>query len=64
VVAGFYYLSGGGSFGFTRSAAGKFKTINVQNLDSTEAVGINDKGAVIGNYATSATIIHGFLRTP
>src|SRR5262249_21169638 len=40
-----------------------FTTIDVPGVNSTNGSGINDLGQVVGNYAGSNQIRHGFLRS-
>jgi len=42
-------------------AKGKFTTISPSGATSTQANGINDKGAVVGSYTDSAGVQHGFV---
>jgi hypothetical protein len=43
-------------------AGGKFTAINFPKSNGTQAIGINDKGAVVGLYLDSGNVQHGFLK--
>jgi hypothetical protein len=47
--------------GFVYSA-GKFTAINFPKSNGTQALGINDKGVVVGLYLDSANAQHGFMK--
>jgi hypothetical protein len=44
------------------SAGGKFTGVDFSRANGTQAIGINDKGAVVGLYLDSANVQHGFLK--
>jgi len=43
-------------------AAGKFTAINFPKSNGTQAIGINDKGDVVGLYLDSGSVQHGFVK--
>ena len=43
-------------------AGGKFSGVNVPNANGTQAMGINDKGDVVGLYLDSGSVQHGFVK--
>jgi hypothetical protein len=43
-------------------AAGKFTAINFPKSNGTQALGINDKGEVVGLYLDSTNVQHGFMK--
>ena len=43
-------------------AGGKFTGVNFPKANGTQAIGINDKGAVVGLYLDSGNVRHGFLK--
>jgi hypothetical protein len=43
--------------------SGKFTPINFPNSTGTQAIGINDKGDVVGLYLDSSGLQHGFVKT-
>jgi len=43
-------------------AAGKFTAINFPKSNGTQAIGINDKGEVVGLYLDSTNVQHGFMK--
>ncbi len=42
--------------------AGKFAAVNFPGSSGTQAIGINDKGDVVGLYLDSGSVQHGFLK--
>lgn len=52
------------SEGFLRSADGTFQEISFPRSAGSGASGINDAGAIVGNYNDSAGVIHGFVALP
>ena len=47
--------------GFFRDKKGVFTTLDVPGSDLTEAVGLNDRGQVVGDYRDASTgVFHGF----
>jgi probable HAF family extracellular repeat protein len=62
VASGFCTLSSGDTAAFTYdSATKKFTDIKIKGATQVMASGINDKGAVVGTYADSGGVQHGFL---
>jgi hypothetical protein len=51
---------------FLRSASGKVSSVNDPQAaqDTTQVIGINPAGAIIGTYLDENTVQHGFLKTP
>jgi probable HAF family extracellular repeat protein len=48
--------------GFFRDKKGVFTTLDVPHSDLTEAVGLNDRGQVVGDYRDASTgVFHGFV---
>ena len=43
-------------------AGGKFTAINFPKSNGTQAIGINDKGDVVGLYLDSSSVQHGFVK--
>jgi hypothetical protein len=48
--------------GFVYSG-GKFTAVNVPKSNGTQAIGINDKGDVVGLYLDSSNVQHGYVKT-
>jgi hypothetical protein len=61
VAAGWCTNTQGVEIGFKRNASGKFTDIKIAGATLTNANGINDKGAVVGTYADSSGLQHGYL---
>jgi hypothetical protein len=69
-VVGWYVDSTGHAHGFVENGAnfttgspGTFTTLDAPGATDTIPVGINDAGQVVGNYATSLGIFHGFIES-
>jgi probable HAF family extracellular repeat protein len=43
---------------------GSYTTFDLPGLPSTEALGINDSGQIVGYYSDASEGHHGFLATP
>src|SRR4051812_34204915 len=43
------------------SAQCKYTTLNIPGADTSEALGINDRGAIVGTFNTNPTSLRGFL---
>ena len=43
-------------------ASGKFTAVNFPKSNGTQAIGINDKGDVVGLYLDSSSVQHGFVK--
>jgi hypothetical protein len=70
VIVGQYRLSTdpqGARHGFVQSRRGTFTTIDFPNAAFTNALGINDRGEIVGRYCTVLPCLpqnqHGFLRS-
>lgn len=60
VAAGWCTNTSSVLIGFTFSA-GKFHNIHIKGATGVEAIGINDKGAIVGTYFDSAGVQHAYL---
>ncbi len=57
-------LNGQGNVQGFLLSGGVFTTIDVPAAAATEPQGINNNGAIVGFYADTSSVVHGFLRTP
>jgi uncharacterized membrane protein len=68
-IAGSYRPSAGGACsdtvplrGFLRDERGRFTTIRIPGARQVQALGINDRGQIVGDYLAADGTTHGYLR--
>jgi hypothetical protein len=61
-VAGWCLNASGANVGFVWSKAKKFVDVKIPKATGVQAVGINDKGWIAGDYTDSTGTQHGFLK--
>jgi uncharacterized membrane protein len=68
-IAGSYRPSAGGTCsdavplrGFLRDERGRFTTIQIPGARQVQALGINDRGQIVGDYLAADGTTHGYLR--
>ena len=58
------FIDSTGIHGYLLDKDGSFTTIDVPGTNVTIALGINPSGQIVGTFADSSGVVHGFLASP